>query len=387
MHTSEGKLGRANQRSERINCRFRPPVVVSGSSCHCKLFNYSPPSLVLAFLNGMYHCMLQQPSILTSSSPLLPTRSYDRHRGINIQSLEAESSASPGVPNEREGLFAPAEGTALDRSSVSRIVSRSLGDAAAKMRRNSTQNGNDNENYGGDPGGLSGSSSRWRSWQECPPHALAKTPAPTIATKGTTSEEKASDYPGTPSRAGALNGHGTKYGGITTDGVVSGGASRHKAMGAICLDSCDSSSLAKAAGTADAQSSAASSSSATSYRGGVPLVPRVATLPSKNKTRESYAAGAPRKTKDFDPDNLQCVRRHEASVAERAQRTQRLRMETDKRSLFKARPLPIFLGVGDTTGGCSGSSSSGGTRGGGGDSGRGATGEMMPDLITALEQV
>lgn len=285
-------------------------------------------------------------------------------------------------------MLAPAEGTALDRGSVSRIVSRSLGNAATKMRRNSTQNGNDNENCGGDRGGLSGSSSRWRSWQECPPHALAKTPAPTVATKGTKSEEKASDYPGTPSRAVAFNGHETKYGGIATDGVVSIGASRQKATGAACPDSCDSSAAAKSASTADAQPPAASSSSTTSHRGGVPLVPRVATLPPKIKTRESYAAGAPRKTKDFDPDNLQCVRRHQASVAERAQRTQRLRMETDKRSLFKARPLPTFLGVGDTTGGCSGSSSSGGTRGGGGGSGsRGETGETMPDLIAALEQV
>lgn len=390
---------------------FSPPAHESllppRSFARCRGINIQSPQQVLIYLSlilvfFVYYDTTTDYSylqLINLSCPP-PPRSYDRRRGINVQPppQEVESLASPGLPTTgREGLFAPAEGTALDQGSVSRIVSRSLGNAVTIVRRrSSTQNGNDNENDGGDGGGLSRSSSRWRSWQELPPRALAKTTTTNAATKkGETSKEKAIDYPGTSSRVVAMNGHEARSGGIAgnNSSVVSGDTARHKAAGATCPEAFEDPIAAEKSAdnnTTDAQPSAAFSSFPTTNhcRGRVPLVPRVATLTNKSKVRENCdTTRAPRRTKDFDPDNLECVRRHEASVAESARRVQRLRMETEKRSLFRARPLPTFLGAGNTTtGGCFGSTrGSGAARGGG--CGGGASGEANPDLIAALEQV
>lgn len=89
-------------------------------------------------------------------------------------------------------------------------------------------------------------------------------------------------------------------------------------------------------------------------------LPRVATLASSSKSaRVAGGAGGDDtsnkppllvKTQDFDPDKLECVLRHEASLAERAEQVENLRKATRRKSLFRARPLPAFLGERDRQG-------------------------------------
>ena len=143
--------------------------------------------------------------------------------------------------------------------------------------------------------------------------------------------------------------------------------------------------------------------------GGVSLVPRVATLAmgatvgkSRNGTRSNRDGDTPtpaKRAKDFDPDNLECVRRHEASVAERAREAQSARAEVERRSKFRALPLPSFrsaescgAGVGVAVAGGGGIGTGGPGRNGGkwlhGSGLAVATSDATtrPGLMSALEQ-
>lgn len=131
-----------------------------------------------------------------------------------------------------------------------------------------------------------------------------------------------------------------------------------------------------------------------------PPVPRVATLASsRQRIREGGDDGGyddrknskqqPQqpflvKTKDFDPDKLECVLRHQASLVERAKEIESSREATRRRSLFRARPLPGFLG---SDGGESGVKTDKHGEGASGKRCGGLGGEGKPGLLEALEQV
>lgn len=255
-------------------------------------------------------------------------------------------------------MFAPCEGGALGRpgeaGGVAQIVARSLGNAVIAVRQSSKADlntkGGGVDNGGSGKGRRRGDSgsvrSRWRSWEETPPPALSG-PAPTV------NREKHERHNGASSRATA----------------VANGASDGTAPPRTTVDSSSS----------PCPSSAAS-------RNGAPLVPRVAALAAdinarKKSGEEDDSMVPPRRTKEFDPDKLECVRRHEASVVERAQRVQSLRAEAEKKTLFRARPLPGFL--------AGGGGNSGIDDGGQADRGRGRIGEaeIQPELLfAALEE-
>lgn len=131
-----------------------------------------------------------------------------------------------------------------------------------------------------------------------------------------------------------------------------------------------------------------------------PPAPRVATLASSKQRgkEESVNGGYDNrknskqqwqqpflvKTKDFDPDKLECVLRHQASLADRAKEIESSREATRRRSLFRARPLPAFLG---SDGGETGARTE---KHGGGINGKGCGevgGEGKLGLLAALEQV
>lgn len=279
------------------------------------------------------------------------------------------------------GALAPCEGGGLDGESVRHILERSLGNAIAAVRKKASNangvvgdNGNSRARFGVLP---------WQPLQERPAAASATERTvkrlEKVGDRGQKRPEVVAKMPLSEDRATYLGNN--KPVGITSDGESTNHPATKKHQGEAASDS----GRAKAVAL---NGEARPPASSYSHRSGAPLVPRVATLAVVNNSTEKIndidARASVRKTKDFDPDKLECVRRHEASVAEKARQVQSLRTEAENKSLFRARPLPAFLGAipcryGDGKGA------------GKGNSGRelavGVARGTRVELLAALEQV
>lgn len=252
----------------------------------------------------------------------------------------------------------PCQEGLVDHDRVQDILVRSLGKAVMAVRRASrgrrALDGEIPDRF------------RWRSWQGTPPSALAPTGVmelrPRAPHKGR----------GEPARLQA----------------------RRKRV----IDSCppnggrldlpgktkESAPAVQTSDVADSTTSRSSSTTKASRKGATP-VPRVARLAAEISAEKQPASDTTvvRRTKDFDPDKLECVRRHEASVTERMRKQQRLKAEVARKSLFRARPLPAFLrGVHDGA-----ISLEGGTLPRDNTAGRVDIVGTKQDLLTALTQV
>lgn len=305
------------------------------------------------------------------------------------------------------GALAPCcDGGVTDTGGVGQILSRSLGKAAAAMRRNRPGEGSrERENSSGMAGARGGGvRSRWRSWNEPPPHALLTAEEIRKLSAGDGEDEArrgpppseviAEVLPPFQSRRRFKNAAGNattaaeRNDGQTAASAPAGTAS--PAAGTLGNERRRGGGSSGEGGAPLSTASSAVSSRRISAGGGVPLVPRVATLAAA-PVADSRRADPARKGKDFDPDQLECVRRHEASVAERERRVRSLRTEAEKRSQFRARPLPAFLesgGVAGPVGGVSSGSGGGGDIGYSNRSNRGLAGAAgtSPELLAALEQ-
>eukprot|EP00752_Nemacystus_decipiens_P013357 g11826.t2 len=349
------------------------------------------------------------------------TKARSTNLGASSRRAASVAATSSGEA-QGSGAFAPCyDGGISNNGGVEKILARSLGNAAAAVRRNRDGGGDSNANK---KGGVSGSGSysgkginhtkdrpsvmqsRWRSWNQAPPEALLtaeeirrssaskqeddrrrrRPPADVVAEVGPSFQcrrrfKTSTDNGTNPDGKTNLRGKATPS---------SSGAARNLAPHGE----------ARGRGSKEGGPPSSTVSSASSHRssaGAIPLVPRVATLaaaatPDKNRTE------ALRKGKDFDPDQLECVRRHEASVAEKERRVRSLRTEEEKRTHFRARPLPMFLESGGAAGSGGHGSGNGSSDGGGGDVGQsgryqgsvisatGVAAGTSPDLLAALEQ-
>lgn len=325
--------------------------------------------------------------------------SYDRQRGINIEAFRSDSpTTAPSVPiidgnikahdgvrhtnsnnntggsrtptaigasrkGHEVGALAPCcDGGVPDPGGgVGQILSRSLGKAAASVRRNKPTDNDCGTTNGGQQKDGSAARSRWQSWNGAPPAAL-------LGAEGRRKLSAAQDE-------GGKRGQETPASGVVIkDEPAFNGRRRARGVGGSSSSSSASDEKGGVAGETSAAASAssarrvseekhsgggtgegvlsASTSSSSSRRMssggscGVPLVPRVAMLAAACAT-EKNDGEAVRKGKEFDPDQLECVRRHEASVAERERRVRHMRTEAEKKTVFRARPLPAFLDSGD----------------------------------------
>eukprot|EP00903_Cladosiphon_okamuranus_P012004 g11271.t1 len=359
----------------------------------------------------------------------------DGPHGAKPQRSNLGAACSSGAAGSGEvqggGALAPClDGGTLDNGgSVAQILARSLGNAAAAVRRSRPCGGREAEGrrspsksvgvgagVDGDGKGRrqnpdrSAVRSRWRSWNEAPPDALLTAQEIRSASSAKQGDDRRRQRPPadvvaevvpplhtrrrfTNGTGNSGNPDGKKDLPETSAPVLSGAAA-----------SATSATAAKGPPTSEARrrgskeegppSKAPSASSRRSSAGGVPLVPRVAMLAAASTVEKNHA-GAARKGKDFDPDQLECVRRHEASVVEKERRVRNLRTEEEKRTLFRARPLPGFLesGGGPADSGGRGASGAGG---GVGQKGRRDLGTVTsattgvagttPELLAALEQ-
>ena len=366
---------------------------------------------------------------------------------------------------------APCEGGVLDTESVGRIVARSLGNAVTTVRRQRSKDsrisvGGVSDGGGGSGGGgVSGGGggrgvrsergrssrrSQWKAWKDSPTAALLGKKRPTIINGGANDSHHRHhdhDRESPPrSKTGAASETSPLRGGrhaFTGENGLSYAVSKRNPGGAhaaaIKPPVRDLSATGFSATESSARDLSARSLSAVGDdtsrgtttpgvdappcppRSRVSLVPRVATLAidhtggkknagnKKNSHRDGDTLTPPKKTKDFDPDNLECVRRHEASVAERAREAQAMRAEVERRSKFRALPLPSFRSAAEARGGTSvgvgvgvgagagtgGISIAAGSRSGGKwhyGSGGLAVGtsdvqQARPGLLSALEQV
>lgn len=274
---------------------------------------------------------------------------------------------SDGKPEGRRSL--PKDGEKCeqgvdDHDRVQGILVRSLGKAVMAVRRTSRARRS--------LGGVCARSSdeiperfRWRSWQGTPPFALAS--------KGVM-EQKAS--PRAPHKGG---GEPARL--KAREERVSGSCPSNGGSLDLPGKAEESTPATQASEVADSTRSGSSSAS----RKGATSVPRVAKLAAEINARKKSASDTTvvRRTKDFDPDKLECVRRHEASVTERVRKLQSLKAEVARKSLFRARPLPAFLrGVHDGAIGLEGGSLPGDGTAGGVD----IVGTKQ-DILMALTQV
>lgn len=322
-------------------------------------------------------------------------------------------------------------GGVLDAGGVGQILARSLGNAVSVVRRNRAGGGernegreSANENIDGVGGGRFRSGSRhhgscqdngdcstghspWRSWNEPPPPALLTAGEIRSLSAGKRRDDRRRQ-PQTPEVVAEIvppplfhsrrrfNNNAVGDSSTAVDGK---NGARVAARAAATL----SPAVGRAAspgkrtrsggGDRGEPPSAASSSTSSSSRrtasggGGAPLVPRVAMLATASSSfssnPDSSAEAMRKKGKHFDPDRLECVRRHEASVAERERRVRSLRTKAEKRSMFRARPLPPFLDSSSSSDGAGkGDIGQRGSGGGGGGAAR-----TYPELLAALEQV
>lgn len=293
------------------------------------------------------------------------------------------------------GELAPfCEGGTSDNGSVGQILARSLGNAASTARRNRPAGGDvGNSGSGGNQDqGRSVARSRWRSWNEAPPHALLTAEEVRSESEGREDDVARRQQQQPPDvvaevvpplqsrrRLKGRIGHS-----INPDGKKD--LPENRAPGLPGAAAAKGTPNSEARSRESKQEEPLSTASSASSRR--PLVPRVATLAAAGATADKSQAEAARKGKDFDPDQLECVRRHEASVAEKERRVQSLRREEEKRTRFRARPLPVFCESGSEAG------PGGRAPGGGGgvyqsrpvESAVGAAG-TSPELLAALEQV
>ncbi|CBJ29331.1 expressed unknown protein [Ectocarpus siliculosus] len=358
---------------------------------------------------------------------------YDRQRGINVTALKDEEKSEAQLVSFKQqnnhemkakhskrsgggtigsnveggnqgGMIAPCcEGGATDAGSVGGILARSLGNAGTRRRRRMTEGGGKGRSIPGSNQDkeVSAPQSRWRSWNEPPPRALLTAEEIRSASAAKTTDERRRQPPPPEVIAEIIppfrsrrrfrtpsgNSNASDEKGKPTEHAAAG-VSLESGEGEKRRDGCNGEGLVST-------TTAAPSSSRRTAAGGVPLVPRVATLATPPAT-EKNKTEATKKGKDFDPDQLECVRRHEASIAEKERMVHSIREEAEKRTFFRARPLPAFLdgdgavpwSVGDLT-----SKGCGDARGKGGKSGRGSAagtglGEAgtRPELLAALEQ-
>lgn len=397
---------------------------------------------------------------MTSHKTVKIRCSYDRQRGINLNSSHEDgvptASCVPVIQGRQTddtnkhstnfgnsscgaatmttgsgegqsgGAFAPCcEGGMLDNGSVGQILARSLGNAVVAVRRNRSGEGEGEARettnkrgggYGGDSGkgnsqtqARSAMRSRWRSWNEAPPHVLLTPEEIQSELVGQQKDDRQRQRPppdvvaevvpplqNRQSRRRFNNGTGNS---TSPDGKND--LSEHSTHGVSRVAAATAAAAAKGTPNSEVHSrgskkggplsTASSASSRRFSAGGVPLVPRVAMLAAASTADENHTE-AVRRGKDFDPDQLECVRRHEASVAEKERRVRSLRNQEEKRTFFRARPLPVFLESGGATGSVSRASSSGGgvgqsTRDHGSGLGAAEVTETSPELLAALEQV
>ena len=348
------------------------------------------------------------------------------HRSANLRAASSSGTATTGTGStEGKGGSALAPcfdgGISANGNSVGQILARSLGNAAAAVRRNRSRGGEGtdrsiaNKRGGAHVGDSSQGRkqdpdryairSRWRSWNETPPEALLTAEEiRRVSGEGQQDDRRrqrpppevvAEVVPPLQNRRRSKNGTGSSADPdgkndlsiSSTPGVSGTGTAAAAAAAAKRTPGRDARSRGSKEGAP--VSTASSASSRRSSAGGVSLVPRVAMLAAAAPTADkTHAGAAARKGKDFDPDQLECVRRHEASVAEKERRVRTLRTEEEKRTQFRARPLPGFL-----------------ESGGGGSGGGGAVGQQSrrdrqgavlsatvvpgtsPELLAALEQV
>lgn len=368
--------------------------------------------------------------------PLIQGRKKDdcphgaKNRSNNLGAASSSSGATGSVEVQGGGALAPCfDGGMSDNGSVAKILARSLGNAAAAVRRNRPGGGGEaegrrstskrvGEGVGADSGGegsrhhpdSSAVRPRWRSWNELPPEALLT--AEEIRSASTEKQEDdrrrqkpppdvvAEVVPPLQTRRRLKNGTGNsgyrdgKKGPPENSAHGWSGASTAAAKGTP-----NNEERSRGSKEGGPLSTASPAPSRRSSAGGIPLVPRVAMLAAAAaaaSTAEKNHAGAIRKGKDFDPDQLECVRRHEASVAEKERRVRSLRTEEEKRTHFRARPLPGFLECGGGPADPAGRGASGGGGGIGQQSNHdqgttviSATGDAgtTPELLAALEQV
>ncbi|CAM9311621.1 unnamed protein product, partial [Ectocarpus sp. 13 AM-2016] len=357
---------------------------------------------------------------------------YDRQRGINVTALKDEENTEAQVVSFKQqsthdmkakhskrsgggtigsnveggnqgGMVAPCcEGGATDAGSVGGILTRSLGNAGTRRRRRMPEGGGKGRSIPGSNQDeeVSAPQSRWRSWNEPPPRALLTAEEIRIASAAKTADERRRQPPPPEVIAEIIppfrsrrrirnhsgNGTGSDEKGKPTEHAAgvspASGESEQRRVG------CNGEGRVST-------TTAAPPSSRRTAAGGVPLVPRVATLATP-PTTEKNRTEATKKGKDFDPDQLECVRRHEASIAEKERMVHSIRKEAEKRTVFRARPLPAFLDGDDAVPGSVGDLTSegcGDARGKGDKSGRrsaagtglGAAG-TRPELLAALEQ-
>ncbi|CAM9207637.1 unnamed protein product [Scytosiphon promiscuus] len=320
---------------------------------------------------------------------------YDRQRGINTDMFGSDSPtrATPvfvteGEGNGREGrnhtdgskdargsrvpiavdgshearevnALAPCcDGGVPGAGGVGQILSRSLGKEAASVRRNKPTNGDNSIIGSSQQNGGSATRSRWKSWNEAPPPALlgaggvrnlsatqngdGRHPQHMSAT-GASSEV----LPPASSRrrAGGVNSISastSSTSALTVKSSSAGETSATSVSSAKRLSVGGDKRMGASAGEVPPSAASSSSSRRSSAASGVPLVPRVAMLAAACANRSEEAEAA-RKGKEFDPDQLECVRRHVTSMAERERRLRSMRSEAEKKTLFRARPLPAFL--------------------------------------------
>lgn len=360
--------------------------------------------------------------------------SYDRQRGINITapkdqenteeqlvSLKQQNNHEVKAKDSRRsgggaigsnveggnqgGMLAPCcEGGATDAGSVGGILARSLGNTVTARRRRMPEGGG--KGRGSIPGSNqdkegSAPQSRWRSWNEPPPRALLTAEEIRSASAAKTADERRRQPPPSEVIAEIMPPFRSRRRSRTPSGSSTAsdekrkhaehvaGVSLASGEGEKRRDRCNGEGLVSTT-TADR------SSSRRTAAGGGSLVPRVATLATP-PTAEKNKMGTIKKGKDFDPDQLECVRRHEASIAEKERMVHSIRKEAVKRTVFRARPLPAFLDSDDAASGSAGdltSKGGGDARGKGDKSGRGSTAGTglgaagtRPELLAALEQV
>lgn len=309
------------------------------------------------------------------------------------------------------------DGGVLDAGSVGRILAQSLGNAVSVVRRNRVGGvevgggrWTTNEN-GGETGGVQyGSGSRnngsyqdhndstgrspWRSWNEPPPPALLTAQEIRNISAGKKEDDRRRQPPPSEVVAEVMPPPfhtRRRFNSISGDSTVSDGNNGPAARAASILSPAAGQAVspgneARTRGSNGEEPPSTTSSTAlrrNTVGGGAPLVPRVAMLAVASSSTTDNNTEAAKKGKYFDPDQLECVRRHEVSVAERERRVRSLRTEAEKKSLFRARPLPAFLG-----GNSGGDSAGKGDRcqRGSGVGGGGAPG-TRPELMAALDQV
>lgn len=329
--------------------------------------------------------------------------------------VTADEKPIPAGCKNRGGMIAPCEGGALNErdnaESVRRIIGRSLGKAVATIRRRSTS-GEEFEK-GKHRGKGRGSRSDHNdsapkpgmySWLNNQPPVLANSPT------------------AVPFPPASLSTAGSGAAGSATRVQATRKLESLACTDRDCTDSSQSVLItemptmvrSRPSNFPDRSSSAGSRDDTTNGACDVkqmrstapidltstpPLIPQVA-YPTGEMQRGNVKARGARledgtdqrlarttKTKGFDPDKLECVKRHELSVRERSRQVQAMRKQEEQKSLFRALPLPAFLRTGVDTPNDAKFWTGGMPTGDGRFRGGAALDKTRPELLAALKQV